>query len=83
MTPPILDTTAPAANTDQHDGVGITAYLHMVIAEYREMPGLSLTPKQMQRLWSLEQSVCDALLDALVAARVLRQTNRGTFVLFS
>ena len=49
-------------------------------AEYREMPGLNLTKLQMQRLWGLESFVCDALIDALVAARVLRRTVSGTYV---
>jgi menaquinone-dependent protoporphyrinogen oxidase len=52
----------------------------LVTAEYLEMPGLSLTKPQMQRLWRLEAAVCDAVVDALVASRVLRKTPRGTYV---
>jgi hypothetical protein len=50
----------------------ITRWLEMIRAEYREMPCLSLTKAQMQRLWGLDGYVCDALVDALVAAKVLR-----------
>jgi len=34
----------------------------------------------MQRMWGFEAFVCDALIDALVAARVLRRTVTGTYV---
>jgi hypothetical protein len=44
------------------------------------MPGLCLNKCQMQRLWGLESFVCDALVDALVAARVLRRTSHDTYV---
>lgn len=74
---------AASGPSPRRESIGITHYLHMVTAEYREMPGLSLTARQMQRLWSLEQSVCDALIEALVEARILRRTQSGTFVLFS
>jgi hypothetical protein len=60
--------------------LGITHVLDVVKAEYREMPCLSLTKPQMQRLWALEPFVCDAVIDALVAARVLRKTANGMYV---
>jgi hypothetical protein len=44
------------------------------------MPGLSLNKEQMQKLWGLDAFVCDALVDALVAARVLRRTAGGAYV---
>lgn len=59
---------------------GISQWLHLIQAEYREMPCLSLTKGQIQRLWGLEPFVCDALVDALVSARVLRRTDSGTYV---
>ncbi len=59
---------------------GISHMLELIRAEYREMPCLSLTKPQMRRLWGLEAMVCDALVDALVAARVLRKTAADTYV---
>ena len=59
---------------------GIATMADVIRAEYREMPCLSLTKPQMQRLWGLETVVCDALVDALVSARVLRRTATGTYV---
>jgi hypothetical protein len=60
--------------------MGISNLLDVIKAEYREMPCLSLTKPQMRRLWGLETFVCDAVVDALVAARVLRKTVTGTYV---
>jgi hypothetical protein len=62
------------------DHAKMTRWLEMVQAEYREMPGLSLSKSQMQRLWGFDPTVCDALVDALVAARVLRRSVSGTYV---
>jgi hypothetical protein len=58
----------------------VVEWLRLIEAEYKEMPGLSLSKAQMQRLWGLEAFVCDALVDALVTARVLKQTVRDTYV---
>ena len=56
------------------------AILHRIRSEYLEMPGLSLTLLQAQRLWRLSREHCDILLEQLVLRRFLRQTDRGTFV---
>jgi hypothetical protein len=45
--------------------------------EFREMPGLRLTPAQATRLWGLEQRTCHAVIDALVASDYLRWTPTG------
>jgi hypothetical protein len=52
----------------------------MIRAEYREMPCLSLTKPQMQRLWGFEAYVCDALVEALVTAGVLRRNGAGAYL---
>jgi hypothetical protein len=59
----------------------ITDLLRVIQAEYREMPGLHLTKPQIQRLWQLEPHLCDALVDALVAADFLAKTPRNAYVL--
>jgi hypothetical protein len=58
----------------------VTVWLNRIRAEYREMPGLSLTRPQMQRLWGLEPHVCAALVKSLLAARVLRRTPSGSYI---
>jgi hypothetical protein len=45
--------------------------------EFREMPGLHLTPAQATRLWGLEQEVCRQVIDSLIAAAYLRWTTAG------
>src|SRR4051812_7994252 len=45
--------------------------------EFREMPGLRLTPAQARRLWGVEQEICRAVIDVLVAAAYLRWTAAG------
>jgi hypothetical protein len=58
----------------------IPTLLALIQAEYREMPGLSLTKRQAQRLWGLDQATCDVLLEALEAARVVRRTAMNEYV---
>jgi hypothetical protein len=59
----------------------VSEWLQCIRAEYQEMPGLSLNKEQMQKMWGLDAFVCDALVDALVAARVLRRRVGGAYVL--
>jgi len=51
-----------------------------VRGEYLEMPGLSLTVSQAQRLWHLDADACRSLLKALVDCGFLRQTSGGGYV---
>jgi hypothetical protein len=71
-----------ATNEQRGVDTGVTLWLNRIQAEYREMPGLSLTQPQMQRLWGFEPHVCEALIESLVAARVLRRTPRGHYVTY-
>jgi hypothetical protein len=52
-------------------------WLSRVRGEYLEMPGLSLTARQAQRLWGLDPETCEAVLEALVHSGFLRRTTRG------
>jgi hypothetical protein len=51
-----------------------------VQAEYAEMPGLSLTLVQAQRLLAIEQPTCAAVFKALIKRGVLRRTAEGRYV---
>jgi len=53
----------------------------LVRAEYREMPGLCLTQPQIRRLWDLDPSACEVLLQRLVADGFLRRTDDDEYVL--
>ncbi len=48
--------------------------------EYREMPGMHLTLAQACRLWQQEPSVCQGVLEALVAEGFLRRTRGGGYI---
>jgi hypothetical protein len=52
-----------------------------VRAEFREMPGMQLTPAQASRLLGIEPEACRSVIEALVTAAVLRRTSVGTIVL--
>ena len=58
-------------------------WLHLIQAEYLEMPGLNLTKPQVQRLWTLDAPMCDAVLAALVTSEFLRKTRQDAYVLTS
>ena len=52
-----------------------------VETEYREMPGLQLTERQMQRLWGLDGGTCAAIVGMLVTRGVLWETPTHSYVL--
>jgi hypothetical protein len=60
--------------------VDTSDWLRLVRAEYLEMPGLSLTARQAQRLWVLDTTTCEEVLGRLVEDHFLRHTNADTFV---
>lgn len=56
------------------------ALVARIRGEYREMPGLRLTLAQACRLWQMEPSVCEAVLQRLVTEQFLARTTDGTFI---
>lgn len=46
-----------------------------VCGEFLEMPGMTLTPEQAQRLWGLDEETCAEVLRYLVDARFLCRTD--------
>ena len=68
----MLATEQPAAEWTQR-----------VRAEYLEMPGLLLTKRQMRRLWLLDATLCDAVVDTLVASGFLRCRPNNTYARLS
>lgn len=58
---------------------GMDHILRRIQGEFREMPGLRLTCRQAQRLWNLDQLVCESLLAALVDVRFLIECD-GVFL---
>jgi hypothetical protein len=64
----------------QEQIVAIADWLRLVQAEYNEMPGLNLTKAQVQRLWGIDESTCDAVLQTLETKRFLKRTERNVYV---
>ena len=58
----------------------IDELLLRINGEYREMPGLSLTASQAERLWGLDRITCSFVLATLIERGVLRQTPTGTYL---
>jgi DNA-binding GntR family transcriptional regulator len=58
----------------------LSALGERIRGDYREMPGLSLSPDQARRLWGLDERTCREALTALVESGFLRRTPKGTFV---
>jgi hypothetical protein len=61
-------------------GRAIRALMAQVQAEYAEMPGLSVTLAQAQRLWAAEQAACEEVFSRLTSSGVLRKTAKGRFI---
>jgi len=53
------------------------AVARRVLAEFDEMPGLTLTVRQAARLFGLDADQCRVVLDALVDSAYLRETRAG------
>jgi hypothetical protein len=59
----------------------IADWAGLIRAEYLEVPGLSLTLPQAQRLWGLDEVTSCAVFEALVDAQFLKRTRTGGYVL--
>ena len=49
-----------------------------VRGEFLEMPGLTLTFPQAERLWGLERNLCRQVINVLIGSEFLRCTSAGT-----
>ena len=47
--------------------------------EYLELPGMRLTAPQVQRLAGVDQAVCRAALEVLVASQLIFEDGDGTY----
>ena len=68
MLPPRAQTMSPRE---------LHAAVERVRGEFREMPGLRLTVPQAARLWGLEISACEEVLDVLIRSAFLKKTPSG------
>jgi hypothetical protein len=58
----------------------VAALMQLVQAEYVEMPGLSVTFMQAQRLWGADAPSCREVFDALLERGFLTLTKKGRYV---
>ena len=57
----------------------VPGLVERVRAEYLEMPGMSLTIAQVQRLCGIEHTLCQTVLDRLVDSKFLCVTPKGLY----
>jgi hypothetical protein len=60
--------------------VNVASAARRVLAEFREMPEMSLTRRQASRFFGLDENVCGLVLDMLVDAAYLRETVSGRLI---
>jgi len=75
-----VDSSKPSRGGATARWTPIRTLLEQVKAEYVEMPGLSVTLQQAQRLWAADQATCEEVFGRLVAEGVLKRTTKGRFV---
>ena len=59
--------------------VPVTDWMHLIRVEYLEMPGPTLTRRQMERLWGLDGGTCDEVLAELLARGFLVRHPDGRY----
>ena len=57
----------------------VAPLIQRVRAEYLEMPGLSLSAEQVQRLCGVNSELCGRVLDALVQSGFLSRRSDGAY----
>ena len=66
------------ATTDLRPPIG--HWLKLVRAEFLEIPGMQLTRRQIQRMWGLDDRLCDAVLGALTESHFLQMKSDGHYI---
>ena len=61
---------------------GFRDLMGRIEAEFAEMPGLSVTLPQAQRLWGIDYPTCIAVFRVLTDRGVVRPTPRGQYIRF-
>jgi hypothetical protein len=76
----MAEVNATVLDTEPRTTLALNALMLRIQSEYREMPGLSPTRSQAQRLWGLDKSTCELVLTTLIKRGVLRRTTMGTYL---
>jgi hypothetical protein len=75
-----LRSTTSVRLGERRDLASREALVRRVSVEFHDMPGLSLTLAQAQRLFGLREDICLRVLDTLVTQEILRVDAKGAFV---
>jgi hypothetical protein len=59
--------------------LGYREAFERIRAEFSEMPGMRLTPEQVERLSGVDRAVCQCVLDDLVRAKFLSRLSNGSY----
>lgn len=70
----------PARRTKPNTTAALHELLWRIEGEYHEMPGLSVTAPQAERLWGLDSTTCSFVLMTLIQRGILKRTASGTYV---
>ena len=73
--------TRTLPETDRHVAT-LRDLTRRVQAEYTEMPGLSVTLPQAQRLLGIDRETCVVVMKTLVDRRFLKRTDQDRYVRF-
>jgi DNA-binding IclR family transcriptional regulator len=57
----------------------LTDWVQLVRAEYMEMPGLTLTCLQIQRMWGIDRDTCHEIVSTLTASGFLSRRPDGSY----
>lgn len=60
--------------------INLDEAIELIRTEYAEMPGLSMTGRQVRRVWSLSNDVCQEALTALTQAGFLVENRHSSYV---
>jgi len=71
---------ADTAESGREREITLRDWMDLIRAEYLEMPGLSLTESQFERMWNLPPVLAQTLLEELQRLCFLRRTKKGTYV---
>ena len=55
------------------DEIDVASLVARIESEYREMPGLQLTARQMQRMWCLDGPTCEVIIGSAARASDRRE----------
>jgi hypothetical protein len=75
-----IATGEPARRAKPQTTSALHELLQRIEGEYREMPGLSVTAIQAERLWGLDSTTCALVLGTLIQRGILKRTGSGTYV---